>query len=164
MNIQSSDLDTSPAKDEPLKEDIRFLGRLLGDVVREQEGEDVFDLVETVRQKSVAYVRGDDEAAKQELENILNTLTPAQTVEVVRAYSYFSHLANMAEDQHHIRRTRAHELAESPPRNGSIAKAFERAIAEGATPETLTKFFDEANIGAVLTAHPTEVRLSLIHI
>ncbi len=158
MNIQSNDLDTSPSKDEPLKDDIRFLGRLLGDVVREQEGDDVFNLVETVRQKSVAYVRADDENAKQELEEILNALTPAQTVEVVRAYSYFSHLSNMAEDQHHIRRTRAHELAESPTRNGSIAKAFERAIAEGATPESLTKFFDDANIGAVLTAHPTEVR------
>lgn len=158
MNNQSNDLDTSPAKDEPLKEDIRFLGRLLGDVVREQQGDDVFDLVESVRQKSIAYVRSDDENAKQELEDILNGLTPAQTVEVVRAYSYFSHLANMAEDQHHIRRTRAHELAESPPRNGSMAKAFERAISEGATAESLTEFFNEANVGAVLTAHPTEVR------
>jgi len=126
MNNQSNDLDTSPAKDEPLKEDIRFLGRLLGDVVREQQGDDVFDLVESVRQKSIAYVRSDDE--------------------------------NMAEDQHHIRRTRAHELAESPPRNGSMAKAFERAISEGATAESLTEFFNEANVGAVLTAHPTEVR------
>lgn len=158
MNIQSSDLDTSPAKDEPLKENIRFLGRVLGDVVREMEGEDVFNLVETVRQKSVAYVHGEDEDAKQELEDILNNLTPSQAVQVVRAYSYFSHLANMAEDQHHIRRTRAHELAGSPPRNGSMAKAFERAVKEGATADTLKEFFDTANIGAVLTAHPTEVR------
>ena len=158
MNIQSKDLDTSPSKDEPLKEDIRFLGRVLGDVVREMEGEDVFDLVESVRRKSVAYVREEDEAAKQELETILNNLTPAQAVQVVRAYSYFSHLANLAEDQHHIRRTRAHELAGSPPRNGSMAKAFSRAMAEGATSESLKEFFDNANIGAVLTAHPTEVR------
>lgn len=158
MNIQSEDLDNNLSKDEPLKEDIRFLGRVLGDVVREMEGTDVFDLVETVRQKSVAYVHGDDEAAKKDLEDILNSLTPAQAVQVVRAYSYFSHLANMAEDQHHIRRTRAHELAGSPPRNGSIEKAFERAIAEGATAESLKAFFDDANIGAVLTAHPTEVR------
>jgi len=158
MTVQPKDIETNPSKDAPLKEDIRFLGRLLGDVVREQEGEDVFNLVETVRQKSVSYVRSDDETAKRELEEILNGLTPAQTVEVVRAYSYFSHLANMAEDQHHIRRTRAHEMAGSPPRNGTIAKAFERAISEGATPEILARFFNEANIGAVLTAHPTEVR------
>jgi len=158
MTVQPKDIETNLSKDAPLKADIRFLGRLLGDVVREQEGEDVFNLVETVRQKSVSYVRSDDETAKRELEEILNGLSPAQTVEVVRAYSYFSHLANMAEDQHHIRRTRAHEMAGSPPRNGTIAKAFERAISEGATPETLTKFFNEANIGAVLTAHPTEVR------
>lgn len=158
MNTKSQDLDQTESKDLPLKEDIRFLGRVLGDVVREQEGEDVFNLIETVRQKSIAYVRDDDEKAKLELEEILNGLTPAQTVEVVRAYSYFSHLANMAEDQHHIRRTRAHEMAGSPPRNGTIAKAFERATSEGATAETLIEFFNKANIGAVLTAHPTEVR------
>ncbi len=103
-------------------------------------------------------MHGEDEAAKKELEDILNSLTSTQAVQVVRAYSYFSHLANMAEDQHHIRRTRAHELAGSPPRNGSITKAFERVISEGATAESLKSFFDEANIGAVLTAHPTEVR------
>ena len=158
MNIKSTNLDSNIDKDEPLKEDIRFLGRVLGDVVREQEGNETFELVESVRQKSVAYVHGEDDNAKQELEEILNGLTPTQAVQVVRAYSYFSHLSNMAEDQHHIRRTRAHDLAESPPRNGSIAKAFERAINEGATPESLVEFFNDANIGAVLTAHPTEVR------
>lgn len=158
MNIQSTDLDTSPSKDEPLKQDIRYLGRLLGDTVREQQGEEIFDLVETIRKKSVAYLRDGDAPAKEELEKILDDLTPTQAVDVVRAFSYFSHLANMAEDQHHIRRTRAHELAESPPRNGSMEKAFERAIAEGATAESLIQFFQDANLRAVLTAHPTEVR------
>ncbi|MFK5981216.1 MAG: phosphoenolpyruvate carboxylase [Rhizobiaceae bacterium] len=145
-------------KDLPLKEDIRFLGRILGDVVRELEGDEVFDLVETIRKSSIAYLRDADADTKAEFESILNDLTPAEAVEVVRAFSYFSHLANMAEDQHHIRRTRAHELAGSPARNGSIDKAFERAASEGVTAENFIEFFNDANIGAVLTAHPTEIR------
>ena len=71
MNIQAQGLDTSPDKDIPLKEDIRFLGRLLGDTVREQQGEEIFDLVETIRQKSVAYLRDENKSAKEELETIL---------------------------------------------------------------------------------------------
>ena len=158
MNIQSTDLDTSPDKDQPLKEDIRFLGRLLGDTVREQQGEAIFDLVETIRRKSVAWLRDGDVEAKEELEELLETLSPAQAVEVVRAFSYFSHLANMAEDQHHIRRTRYHEIHGSEPRNGSMKKALARAIEEGISPSKLVDFFNDANLRAVLTAHPTEVR------
>ncbi|MBL4727697.1 MAG: phosphoenolpyruvate carboxylase, partial [Rhizobiaceae bacterium] len=149
---------SSTEKDQPLKEDIRFLGRILGDVVREQEGDEVFDLVETIRKNSIAYLRGANPETKAEFESILHALTPADAVQVVRALSYFSHLANMAEDQHHIRRTRAHELAGSLPRNGTMDKAFERAALEGATAESLQDFFNNAHIGAVLTAHPTEVR------
>ncbi|MEM9331422.1 MAG: phosphoenolpyruvate carboxylase [Pseudomonadota bacterium] len=158
MNIQAPEIDTNPDKDVPLKEDIRFLGRLLGDTVREQQGDDVFNIVETIRQKSVAWLKDGDSAAKSELENILDTLDPFQTVEVVRAFSYFSHLANMAEDQHHIRRTRYHEIHGSEPRNGSMEKALSKAADEGISKQDLIAFFNDANLRAVLTAHPTEVR------
>ncbi|MEO0327259.1 MAG: phosphoenolpyruvate carboxylase [Pseudomonadota bacterium] len=152
---QSAD---TPQKDEPLKRDIRFLGRLLGDTVREQQGDEVFEQVETIRKKSVAWLRDGDASAKQELEEILNSLSPTEAVDVVRAFSYFSHFANMAEDQHHIRRTRYHEIHGSDARDGSIKKAFERATAEGISPKELIQFFNDANLRAVLTAHPTEVR------
>ncbi len=158
MNIQSASLDNSPNKDEPLKNDIRFLGKLLGDTVREQQGEEVFNLVEMIRRKSVAWLRDGDTDAKEELEAELEGLNPAQAVEVVRAFSYFSHLANMAEDQHHIRRTRYHEIHGSEPRNGSMKKAFARAAEEGISVDDLIGFFNDANLRAVLTAHPTEVR------
>jgi Phosphoenolpyruvate carboxylase len=94
-------------KDRPLRDDIRLLGRILGDTVREQEGEAVFDIVERIRQTSIRFHRDNDEAARRALEAILNDLSPGQTVQIVRAFSYFSHLANIAEDQDHIRRTRA---------------------------------------------------------
>ncbi|KWE44834.1 phosphoenolpyruvate carboxylase [Burkholderia ubonensis] len=150
---------TREDKDRPLFEDIRFLGRLLGDVVREQEGDAVFDVVETIRQTAVKFRREDDREAAQTLEKKLRKLTPEQTVSVVRAFSYFSHLANIAEDRHHNRRRRIHALAGSAPQPGTVAFALDQLKqAGGASKDVLQRFFDDALIVPVLTAHPTEVQ------
>lgn len=145
-------------KDFPLREDIRVLGRFLGDTVREQEGADIYDIVERIRQNSKQFHRDGDEKAKNELDRILNSLSPFQSLRIIRAFSYFSHLANIAEDQHRIRRTRAHALAGSAPRRGTVVKALKQAREAGFTAEELKTFFDHARISPVLTAHPTEVR------
>jgi len=145
-------------KDRPLLQDIRLLGRLLGDCVREQEGADIFDIVENIRQTAIRFYRDDDEPARLELEVLLATLTPEQAVQVVRAFSYFSHLANIAEDQHHIRRTRAHDMAGDDPRAGTIDNALAHARAAGLAGADIRTFFEDALISPVLTAHPTEVR------
>ncbi|MET3217808.1 UNVERIFIED_ORG: phosphoenolpyruvate carboxylase [Burkholderia territorii] len=150
---------TRDDKDRPLFEDIRFLGRLLGDVVREQEGDTVFDVVETIRQTAVKFRREDDSEAAQTLEKKLRKLTPEQTVSVVRAFSYFSHLANIAEDRHHNRRRRIHALAGSAPQPGTVAYALDQLKTTGnASKRLLQRFFDDALIVPVLTAHPTEVQ------
>nr|WP_254209879.1 phosphoenolpyruvate carboxylase [Burkholderia multivorans] len=150
---------TREDKDRPLFEDIRFLGRLLGDVVREQEGDTVFDVVETIRQTAVKFRREDDREAAQTLEKKLRKLTPEQTVSVVRAFSYFSHLANIAEDRHHNRRRRIHALAGSAPQPGTVAHALDKLKTTGnASKRVLQRFFDDALIVPVLTAHPTEVQ------
>jgi phosphoenolpyruvate carboxylase len=145
-------------KDIPLRDDIRMLGRILGDTVRDQEGAFIFDLVEKIRRSSISFHRDDDRDARAELEETLQALNPEQSVQVIRAFSYFSHLANLAEDQHHIRRTRSHQIAGSSPRPGTIAKAFENALAAGITATELAEFFNKAQLSPVLTAHPTEVR------
>jgi phosphoenolpyruvate carboxylase len=145
-------------KDVPLRDDIRLLGRILGDTVREQEGEEVFELVEQIRRASIRFHRDNEVAARRELEATLDSLSADQTLAIVRAYSYFSHLANIAEDQHHIRRNRAHAIAGSAPRPGSLASSFQRTREMGVAPEALEKFFDTALVSPVLTAHPTEVR------
>jgi len=157
-NDTPSDQGDLTEKDRPLREDIRLLGRLLGDTIRDQEGQHIFDLVETIRRHSVQFHRGDDHEARQELEGILQTLSPEQAVEIIRAFSYFSHLANIAEDQHHIRRNRSHAIAGTPPRVGTIARALEDAKDAGLSATALAGFFDEAKVCPVLTAHPTEVR------
>ena len=145
-------------KDGPLRDDIRLLGRILGDTVREQEGEEVYELVEQIRKSSIRFHRDNEVAARRELEATLDSLGADQTLSIVRAYSYFSHLANIAEDQHHIRRNRAHAIAGSAPRPGSLAYAFERTREMGVEPKALGDFFDRALVSPVLTAHPTEVR------
>ena len=145
-------------KDAALKEDIRLLGRLLGDVLRDQEGDAVFEVVETIRQTAVRFRREADASAADELDGMLKKLTRDQTISVVRAFSYFSHLANIAEDQHHIRRRRAHLLAGSTPQQGSVSFALDKLKQAGVGRETIEQFFQDALIAPVLTAHPTEVQ------
>ncbi|WP_142850965.1 phosphoenolpyruvate carboxylase [Telmatospirillum sp. J64-1] len=147
-----------PDKDLPLRRDIRMLGRMLGDVVREQEGDAVFEVIEQVRQASVRFNRDDDHAARREMAETLNALPRDTMVSVVRAYSYFLHLTNTAEDQHHIRRNRDHAIAGSPPREGSLLRALERLDEAGVSPERLREVLDHALVSPVLTAHPTEVQ------
>ena len=142
-----------PDKDLPLRDDIRLLGRILGDTVRSAKGEAVFEIIEHVRQTSIRFHRDEDERARQELEGILNSLSPRQTIEVIRAFSYFSHLANIAEDQHHIRRRRAHAFDRSAPREGSMAYALARAQEAGISQAALRFFFASAVICPVLTEH-----------
>src|SRR6476661_2258554 len=86
-----------------LRNDIRLLGRILGDTVRDQEGADLFDLVERIRQTSIRFHRDEDKLARRELETTLDSMSISQTVRIVRAFSYFSHLANIAENQNNIR-------------------------------------------------------------
>jgi len=150
-------------KDEPLRDDIRLLGRILGDTVREREGDAVFDIVERVRQTAVRFARNGDPEARAELAALLDPLPRETTQAVVRAFSYFLQLANIAEDEHHIRRRRAHDLAGSPPREGSLIFALDALASAAVSPEAVADFFTHAVVAPVLTAHPTEVqRQSLI--
>ncbi|HET8875477.1 MAG TPA: phosphoenolpyruvate carboxylase, partial [Casimicrobiaceae bacterium] len=148
-------------KDLPQKEDTRLLGRLLGDVLRGQLGEAGFDRIETIRQTAIGFrrSRGDDaERLRKALAELLNPLPIGAVLEVVRAFSYFSHLANIAEDVHQNRRRRAYALAGSPPRRGDIADALLRIAEAGVDRAAIERWLGEAIVSPVLTAHPTEVQ------
>lgn len=140
--------------DARLREDIRLLGRILGDTVRDQEGADVFDLVERIRQTSIRFHRDEDRLARSELETILDSMSISETVRIVRAFSYFSHLANIAEDQNNIRQMRTR----GGLRSGTLASTLAHAREAGFSAADLRRFFKEALVSPVLTAHPTEVR------
>ena len=154
-----------PTKDAPLTNDIRTLGRLLGDTLRNQENSATYDLVERIRRLAVAARRGESAeagAARAELKPILDKLSDDQSVLVVRAFSYFSHLANIAEDRHHTRRLRVHELAGSPPRTGTLDHALSSLRADGVSLSDITTLLARACVSPVLTAHPTEVQRKAI--
>jgi phosphoenolpyruvate carboxylase len=156
--MPSSNPIEDPEKDLPLRDDIRLLGRILGDTVREQEGETVFEIVERIRRTSIRFHRDEDDTARRDLEAMLKALSRDRATQIIRAFSFFSHLANIAEDQHHIRRTRAHTLALSAPRVGTMAHALGRTREAGISSAQLRGFFATALVSPVLTAHPTEVR------
>ena len=152
---------TDTDKDLPLREDTRLLGRLLGDVLRAQTGESGYARIEAIRQTAVRFRRAvvdDAPGVKRELDALLADLPIAQTLDIVRAFSYFSHLVNIAEDVHQNRRRRSHALAGSKPQRGSIADALDCVAKEGIDGARIAAWFADALVSPVLTAHPTEVQ------
>ena len=141
-------------KENLLREDRRLLGRLLGEVIRSQAGEDALERIERIRQSAVSFRR--ENTGKSELERLLNALDLDQTMDVVRAFSFFSHLLNIAEDEQQHRRRRAHAEAGSPRRPGSLSHALDEVRSVGL--EKLMEWFSRARVSPVLTAHPTEVQ------
>ena len=144
--------------DHPLREDIRYLGRVLGDTIREQAGPKVFDLVERIRQSAIRYRRDQDGLSLRTLERTIGTLAQDDATNVVRAFSYFHHLSNVAEDVHHDRVRRAHEAHKAAPGPGSLAFARARLRAANVPSRRVQAFFEQARVEPVLTAHPTEVQ------
>jgi len=141
----------------PLVEDIRLLGRILGDVIRVQEGSGAYELVEQIRKLSVAFRRDADHEADKALKKLLKSLPGDRAVSVIRAFTYFSHLANLAEDRHHIRRRAIHERA-GHTQEGSIDVALQRLRWAGITPKSISDMLATSYVSPVLTAHPTEVQ------
>jgi phosphoenolpyruvate carboxylase len=143
------------AKLAPLFADIRLLGQVLGETVRQQEGEEVYRRIERIRRLSVAESRGGRAEASADLDVLLRGLTASDAVKVVRAFTYFSHLANIAEDRHFLRRRAAHAGDVQP---GSLGHAFARIKRSGRSVETIAAALEGAYVSPVLTAHPTEVK------
>ncbi len=151
--------DDSP-DDAPLREDIRLLGRVLGEVIGEQAGADVLDLVESTRVQAFSIRRS--ETDRRGLAERLAGLDVRSATHVIRAFSHFSLLANLAEDMHHERRRRHHRRAGSPPQRGSLAATFELLDGAGLDPDVVARRLTGALVCPVVTAHPTEVRRKTI--
>ena len=138
-------------------DDIRLLGQLLGDTVREQAGAAAFDAVESIRRYSVAFERTADDETGRDLDALISSLGSGAALTVIRAFGYFSLLANIAEDRQHLRRRGVHQ-AEGSLQDGSLARAFmrlgEARIGADKVAAALANFY----VSPVLTAHPTEVQ------
>ncbi|HLY95658.1 MAG TPA: phosphoenolpyruvate carboxylase, partial [Sideroxyarcus sp.] len=131
---------------------------ILSETLREQEGEESFQLVDSVRRAAVRFHKTQDERDGEALEQMLDALSPSETLAVVRAFSYFSQLSNIAEDLHHNRRHRAHLKAGSAAKEGTLQLALDRLEEKKIDKQTLQAFLDSALVSPVLTAHPTEVQ------
>jgi phosphoenolpyruvate carboxylase len=144
-------------KDAALSADIRLLGRILGDVVRDQAGDEVFDLVEAVRRRAVDARRG----GRSPLESLTEALPHRpidQQLHLIRAFGWLSLLANTAEDVHHERRRRFHRQHGSQPQLGSLAAAFDHLQRAGLDRDAVERLIGDLVVTPVITAHPTEVR------
>jgi phosphoenolpyruvate carboxylase len=139
-------------------DDIRLLGRVLGDVLREQAGDTVFDLVERVRRTAVT-ARRDGRSPLDELAADLADASVADALHLIRAFGWLSLLANTAEDVDIERRQRRHrDNPRRRPREGTLANTFDRLAAAGVPTERILAELSGLRVSPVITAHPTEVR------
>lgn len=157
---------------EALRDDVRTLGALLGEVLREQAGHSLYERVEQVRALSKRARAGDEKAAES-LSNVLAELPVGEALPVARAFSLFLMLANIAETHHRLRPAEGQRPLEKPskplavaaegPGPGDCSGTFGELIKHGIAPEQLHATVSQLRIELVLTAHPTQVlRRSLL--
>ncbi len=153
---------------EALRADVRLLGNLLGETIKNQHGDRLFNLVEEVRGVAKKARKGDSDQT-QKLIEILSGLKPAHLFNLARAFTLFLNLANIAEQHHQIRQRRAlavqkytfpgstdQESATVHP-GGFLESALVKLINAGVKPEALYSQVCKLNIELILTAHPTEI-------
>ncbi len=141
---------------EPMRQDIRLLGGILGDTIREQSGDEVFDLVERARLESFRVRRS--EIDRVDLAHIFDGMDIHRAIPVIRALTQFSLLANVAEDIHRERRRAYHVLAGEPPPDSSLAATYRKLAAANLDSTMAAEALTDALVSPVTTAHPTETR------
>lgn len=141
---------------EPMRSDIRLLGAMLGDTVREQSGEDVFGLVERARVAAFGVRRS--EIDRSELAAMFDGIDIHQAIPVIRAFSHFALLANVAEDIHRERRRAVHVAAGEPAPDSTLAATYRKLDSAALDTATVARKLNGAFISPVITAHPTETR------
>ena len=141
---------------EPMREDIRLLGAILGDTVREQNGEAVFDLVERARVESFRVRRS--EIDRTDLARLFDGIDVREAIPVIRAFTHFALLANVAEDIHRERRRAVHLAAGEPPQRSSLAATYLKLDSADLDSATVADALAGALVSPVITAHPTETR------
>ena len=141
---------------EPMREDIRLLGGILGDTVRDQNGPEIFDLVERARVESFRVRRSEIDRA--ELARMFDGIDAGTAIPVIRAFTTFALLANVAEDIHRERRRAIHVAAGEPPQDSTLAATYLKLDAAGLDAATVTEALRGALVAPVITAHPTETR------
>ena len=147
---------TRKTSDETLRDDIRHLGRILGDVIREQEGDEVFNLVENARRTAFRLHRGEAEVG--ELTALFRDIDPVEATPIIRAFTHFALLANLAEDLHEERLVEEGLDAGEAPRDSSLEATWAKLRDARVPGAEIGSMMESAEVVPVLTAHPTETR------
>ncbi|HNE92277.1 MAG TPA: phosphoenolpyruvate carboxylase [Agitococcus sp.] len=145
--------DTNPDVHAPLRDDVRLMGSLLGETLRQQVGQSLYDKVELIRVLG-KQARDGDSQASQQLNQVLSALSDEELLPVARAFTQFLNLANIAEQYHHVRRHRAWERIDgAPAQAGSVRELLPRLLSKGLNPEQIWQAIQQLDIELVLTAH-----------
>ena len=142
-----------------VRQDVRELGALLGDVLKEQTSTGSFETVESLRKAAIAYRDGETDS-RQQLRDIFEQLSPDEEGEVARAFTTYFELINLAEERERVRAVRTE--SEEGTLDDSLDQTVETLAEAGADSETVDGILDDVLIEPTFTAHPTEARRSTI--
>jgi phosphoenolpyruvate carboxylase len=152
------------SKKPPLKKDIKMLGALLGETVKEQVSEEFFQKLEQIRLLSKRARRNNDEAADKELKDLIRTLSNEEIKNMTRAFGQFLNLANIAEGHHSMNELKLYDEGSLTKHLTQLTQIIPQLLADGNTKEDVINTIANMNIELVMTAHPTEVkRRTLLH-
>ena len=142
-------------KDQALRDDVRMLGAMIGELIAEQGGEELFEFVETARLRSIRR-REENEKSGEELSALIKNLDPTFALSVIRSFSTYFQMVNTAEKVHRIRRRREYlrDVGQNQP--GGLEDILIKLKASGMSYAALQSLFDTISIEPVFTAHPTE--------
>ena len=142
-------------KDQALRDDVRTLGTMVGDLIKEQGGDELFEFVENARQRSIRR-REENEKPGEELAQLVDNLDPAQALQVIRSFSTYFQMVNTAEKVHRIRRRREYLREVGHYQPGGFEDTLVKLKASGMTIDELQQLINSLLIEPVFTAHPTE--------
>ncbi|MGQ0697794.1 MAG: phosphoenolpyruvate carboxylase [Panacagrimonas sp.] len=152
---------TTPSSDAPLRENVRRLGTMVGEVLAEQRGSAFLERVETVR--TAAIRRREDDSALDHVADLLTGLPVAQAESLTRAFSTYFQAVNIAERVHRIRRRRDYQRESRTPQPESLSDTLTRLKTSGVSAKELMLWLGRLDVEPVFTAHPTEaVRRSIL--
>lgn len=141
----------------PLRRDVKMLGNILGDILRYNGGEELFETVERIRLTCKDLRESFDAGQYEQLKREIGGLNPALRKQVIRAFAAYFHLINIAEQNHRIRRRREYQLREDAnTQPGSIENAIDSLKEHDITSDVIKKVLDGMSLELVITAHPTE--------
>lgn len=155
MKVTPSD-NRDEQKDHPLKEALDLLAHILSLTIRAEEGAAMAEKIHHIRQ--MAFADGSATERASQLAQVFHALDLSTLTVLVRAFGYFSHLSNIAEDLHHNRRRRAHLITGSQPQRGSVSAAINELVNRGISAQAIKTMLGKTFISPVLTAHPTEIK------